>query len=117
VVEASMSEPAPVLDVRTYKLGPGGREEFDRIFCEGALPMLRRAGISVVGYGPSIVDDAGYFLMRSFESTTDREEQLGSFYGNNEWRESYEDAVMALIENYHTIVIPLNAIDLGRLDG
>jgi hypothetical protein len=117
-VEAfSMSEPAPVLDVRTYKLVLGGREEFDRIFREGALPMLRRAGISVVGYGPSIVDDDGYFLMRFFESSAEREEQLGSFYGSDEWRESYEDAVMALIENYHTIVIPLNALDLGRLDG
>jgi hypothetical protein len=51
-VEANMNDPAPVLDVRTYKLVPGGRE-----------------------------------------------------------------AVMALIENYHTIVIPLNALDLGRLDG
>ena len=112
-----MNDPAPVLDVRTYKLVPGGREEFDRIIREGALPMLRRAGISVVGYGPSIVDDDGYFLMRSFQSAAEREEQLGSFYGSDEWRESYEDAVMALIENYHTIVIPLNALDLGRLDG
>ncbi len=116
-MEPLATEAAAVLDVRTYKLVPGGRAEFDRIFREGALPMLRRSGISVVGYGPSIVDEDGYFLMRSFASTAQREEQLGSFYGSDEWRESYEDAVMALIENYHTIVVPLNALDLGRLDG
>jgi hypothetical protein len=108
---------ATVIDVRTYKLVPGGRDEFDRIFREGALPMLRSFGISVVGYGPSIVDDDGYFLMRSFASNGQREQQLGSFYGSGEWRENYEDAVMALIENYHTVVIPLDALDLGRLDG
>jgi hypothetical protein len=116
-VEPFATEAAPVLDVRTYKLVPGGRAEFDRIFREGALPMLRRFGINVIGYGPSIVDDDGYFLMRSFASTARREEQLGSFYGSDDWRESYEDAVTALIENYHTIVIPLSALDLGRLDG
>ncbi len=116
-MEPLATEAAAVLDVRTYKLVPGGRAEFDRIFREGALPMLRRSGISVVGYGPSIVDEDGYFLMRAFASPAQREEQLGSFYGSDEWRESYEDAVMALIDDYHTIVVPLNALDLGRLDG
>src|SRR6266542_4133877 len=38
-----------VLDLRTYKLVRGGGEEFDRIFREGALPMLHRFGIEVVG--------------------------------------------------------------------
>lgn len=37
----------PVLDLRTYKLVPGGGEEFDRIFRERALPMLHRFGIDV----------------------------------------------------------------------
>jgi hypothetical protein len=112
-----VSNATPVVDVRTYRLVPGGRDEFDRIFREGALPMLRRFGIAVVAYGPSLTDDDGYFLMRAFASTARREEQLGSFYGSDEWRENYEDVVTALIENYHTVVIPLNALDLGRLDG
>lgn len=99
----------PVLDVRTYKLVPGGRSDFDRIFREDSLPMLQRFGIQVVAYGPSLVDDDGYCLIRAFPSAARREDQLDSFYGSDEWRQNYEDAVMALIETYHTVVIPAAA--------
>lgn len=96
-----------VLDVRTYRLVPGGREAFDRIFREDALPMLRRAGIDVVGYGPSLADDDHYFLARAFGSRAERDERLSAFYGSDEWRRNHESAVMELIESYHVVVLPL----------
>jgi hypothetical protein len=99
----------PVLDLRTYKLVPGGRESFDRIFREGALPMLGRHEIDVVGYGPSLADSEHYYLARAFPSTSVREQQLGAFYGSEEWEQRYERAVMELIETYHTVVIPLTS--------
>jgi hypothetical protein len=106
-----------VLDVRTYELVPGGRDAFDRIFRERALPMLRRFGIHVVGYGPSLAGGDRYCLLRAFPSNAVRDEQLASFYGSDEWLDNHDDDVMALIETYHTVVIPLTAIDLRRLDG
>ncbi len=111
-----MNESA-VLDVRTYELVPGGGEAFDRIFRDGALPMLGRFGIDVIGYGPSIADKDRYCLVRAFASPAERAEQLVAFYGSDEWRDKYDDDVMALIESYHTVVIPLAALDLRRLDG
>jgi hypothetical protein len=99
----------PVLDLRTYKLVPGGGEEFDRIVRERALPMLHRFGIDVIGYGPS-TDDGDldlYYLMRAFPSAAQREQQLDAFYGSDEWRHNHRDAVLALIETYHTVVIQL----------
>lgn len=96
-----------VLDIRTYALVPRGRDEFDRIFREGAFPMLRRAGVQVVGYGPSLADDQHYFLARAFRSIAERDRQLSAFYGSDEWRETYESTVMGLIETYHTVVVPL----------
>jgi NIPSNAP len=98
-----------VLDLRTYRVVPGGRAEFERIFVEGALPMLRRHGIDVVAHGPSVADDVHYFLVRAFASAAERDEQLASFYGSEEWRQSYDAAVMSLIEAYHTVVIPLTS--------
>jgi hypothetical protein len=80
---------ALVLDVRTYKLVAGGRNDFDRLFRESALPMLRRFGIDVVGYGPSVDDDDNYYLIRSFASAALRDKQLGSFYGSDEWRQNF----------------------------
>jgi NIPSNAP len=98
-----------VLDLRTYKLVPGGLESFDRIFREGALPMLGRHEIDVVGYGPSLADAEHYYLARAFPSAARREQQLDAFYGSEEWRQRYERAVMELIETYHTVVIPLTS--------
>jgi NIPSNAP len=98
---------AHVLDLRTYKLVPGGGEEFDRIFRERALPMLERFGIEIVGYGPSLDNGDLYYLIRAFASAADRDEQLGSFYGSDEWRQKHRDAVLALIETYHVLLIDL----------
>jgi hypothetical protein len=107
VTDLSRTTTTPVMDLRTYALVPGGRQAFDRIFREEALPMLRRAGIHVVGYGPSLADADHYFLARAFASHAQRDEQLTAFYGSDEWRQSYEDTVARLIESYHTLVIPL----------
>jgi hypothetical protein len=100
-----------VLDIRTYKLVQGGGEEFDRIVRERALPMLRRFGIEVVAFGPSIDDGGLYCLIRSFDSTAQRDEQLDAFYGGDEWRETLRDDAMALIESYHTVAIPATQDD------
>jgi len=101
----SAASGAPVLDVRTYKLVPGGGEEFGRILRERALPMLERFRIEVVGCGPSLDDCDVYYLMRAFPSAARRKEQLDSFYGSDEWRRNHRDAVLALVESYHTVVI------------
>lgn len=101
---------APVLDLRTYQLVPGGGAEFDRIFRESSLPMLARHGIEVVGFGPSLDDDDRYFLMRAFPSATRRDQQLTAFYGSDEWRENHRDTVLALIEAYHELLVPLAPI-------
>jgi hypothetical protein len=106
----------PVLDVRTYRLVPGGRETFDRILREGALPMLGRRQIDVVGYGPSLADDEHYYLARAFPSSSRRRQQLGDFYGSEEWQQRYERDVMELIETYHTVVIPLTS-NIGQALG
>jgi hypothetical protein len=96
---------AAVLDLRTYRLVPGARDEFDRIFREAALPMLRRRGIEVTGFGPSLVDDRHYYLARAFPSERERERRLRSFYESEEWR-TYAESVEALIESFHHLVVP-----------
>jgi hypothetical protein len=97
----------PVLDVRTYRLVPGGSDAFDRLFRESALPMLERFGIDVAGYGHSIDDESLYYLIRSFASATQRTEQLDAFYGSEEWRRNYRELASALIETDHVVVIDL----------
>jgi hypothetical protein len=97
----------PVLDIRTYRVVAGGGEKLDRIVREGSIPMLQRFGIHVVGYGPSLDDSDVYYLIRAFPSAARREEQLDHFYGSDEWLRNYREAVLALIETYHVVVVEL----------
>lgn len=69
--------------------------------------MLLGFGIEVVGYGPSLDDGDVYYLMRAFPSIARRDERLAAFYGSDEWQQNHRDAVLPLIETYHTVLIRL----------
>ena len=97
--------PNRLLEVRVYTLKPGGRGEFDRLFREGAMPLLVKHGITVVGFGPSLHDPNGYFLMRAYPSLEERARVLEGFYGSEEWLTRWDPPVMALIDSYGTVVI------------
>ena len=106
-----MSPVEPVLEIRTYRVRAGERDAFEAIFGQ-VRPMLERHGISVVGAGPSLHDDEHFVLVRRFASLGEREAQLAGFYGGQEWLEQYNDRVMALIDSYHTVVVPADG-DIG----
>ena len=96
------------LEIRTYRLRPGTRDEFVAAMA-AAQPLLARFGIEVVGFGASLVAEDGHeeaYLIRRFASLEDRAAKENAFYGSDEWREGPRAAVVAPIESYHTIVIP-----------
>ena len=97
-----------ILEVRTYRLLPGTRREYDRLFRDEALPLLRQFDIDVVGAGPSVGDPNGYFLIRAFDDLADREQREERFYGSPAWREGPREAVIAKIEVYTDAVIEVD---------
>jgi hypothetical protein len=105
-----MTDNGPVLDLRTYRLVPDGREVFDRILRNEVLPMLESRGIDVVAYGPSLIDEHHYYLARAFPSEAERDRQLSSFYGSEEWRRDYAETVASIVETFHHLVIPLTPL-------
>jgi hypothetical protein len=98
-----------ILEIRTYRLEEGKRADFDRIFRDEALPMLRRHGIEVVGFGPSIEDGVHFVLIRAFPTREARNEQEAEFYGSDEWRSGPREAILAPILSYHTVVLETTA--------
>ena len=56
-VDRLMDHMKHFLEIRSYSLKPGTREEFHRLFIEEALPMLQRWNVDVVDYGPSLHDE------------------------------------------------------------
>jgi hypothetical protein len=106
-----------VLEIRTYRIVTGRRAEFHRRFEDGALPMLQRWGIDVVGFGPSLEDDDGehWVLLRAFASSEERRRQEDAFYGSDEWKTDHRPGIMALIETYHTVVLETSAEAIDSL--
>ena len=102
------------VEIRSYNLKPGTRDEFNRLFLEEAMPLLQRWKVDVVAYGPSLHDENSYYLMRRFDSLARRDESENDFYGSDEWRQGPREAIIALIENYTEIVLEL---DDATVDG
>jgi hypothetical protein len=96
------------VEIRSYNLKPGTRDEFHRLFLEEAFPMLQRWKVDVVANGPSLHDDNSYYLMRRYDSLAHREASEESFYGSDEWRQGPREAIVSLIENYTDIVLELD---------
>jgi hypothetical protein len=106
---------AGVLEIRSYNLKPGTRERFHQTVLTEALPMLKRWKVDVVAYGPSRHDQDSWFLMRAFASVDARQKDEDAFYGSEEWKQGPRDRILADIESYTTVVIPVDAATLQGL--
>jgi hypothetical protein len=106
-----------LLEIRAYVLKPGARAAFHQLVIEQALPMLQRWQVDVVRYGPSLHDENGYYLMRSFASLEDRQQREDAFYGSAEWRQGPREAIIALIQRYVDTVIEVDETTLQGLRG
>ena len=104
-----------VVEIRSYNLKPGTRERFHQIAERDAIPMLRRAKIDVVAYGPSLHDADSYYLIRAFPSLEGRQRAEDAFYGSDEWMKGPRDAVLACIASYTTVVIRADDATLRAL--
>lgn len=104
-----------VVEIRSYNLKPGMRDEFQRLFEREALPMLRRWKVDVVGFGPSLHDKDSWFLMRGFPGVEERQKSEDAFYGSQEWIAGPRAAVLAAIDTYATIVITVDEATLRGL--
>jgi len=96
-----------ILEIRTYRLKPGTREEFLRVMRTQAAPLMARFGITMVGTGGSLVDEHAdsAILVRAYESLAVRDERENAFYGSDEWRSGPREAIVSRIEQYHTVVL------------
>ncbi len=102
------------IEFRLYKLKPGMRDKFHEI-AKGAVEMLHRHKITVVGHGPSAHDADSYFLMRAYPTLEAREKALQGFYGSDEWAKRFNDTVTGMIESYNTIVLETSDPAIGMI--
>jgi NIPSNAP len=96
------------VEIRSYNLKPGSRDELHRLMTERAMPMLERWRVDVVDYGPSLHDGDSYFLIRAYDSLEDRQQSQDRFYGSDEWRQGPREPILALIESYTSVVLEMD---------
>ena len=90
---------AHAVEIRSYSLKPGTRDEFNRLISTQALPMLRRWQVDVVAFGPSPHDETAYYLIRAYRDLAERQSSQDAFYGSDEWRRGPRESILALIDS------------------
>ena len=103
------------IEIRSLNLKPGTREEFQRLYIEEALPLLKRWNFDVVAHGPSLHYENSYYVIRRFESLAQREEIEDAYYASDDWRQGPRERILALIENYTDILLELDEITVQGL--
>jgi len=96
------------VEIRSYNLKPGSRDELHRLMNERALPILERWRVDVVAYGPSLHDADSYFLIRAYDSLEERQQSQDRFYGSDEWRQGPREPILALIESFTSVVLEMD---------
>jgi hypothetical protein len=96
------------VEIRSYNLKPGSRDELHRLMTEHSMPMLERWQVDVVDYGPSLHDADSYFLIRAYDSLEDRQQSQDRFYGSEEWRQGPREPILALIESFTSVVLEMD---------
>jgi len=69
---------------------------------------LRRWGFDVVAFGPSLHDEASFYVVRSFASVAGRQSAEDAFYGSDDWRQGPREPMLACIESYVDVVLELD---------
>ena len=104
-----------LIEIRSINLKPGTREEFQRLYIEEALPLLKRWNFDVLAHGPSLHDENSYYVIRRFDSLAQREQMEDTYYASDDWRKGPREEMLALMENYTDIVFELDEVTVQGL--
>ena len=104
-----------VIEIRSYNLKPGSRSQFQKILTEEALPLLNKWKTQVVAYGPSLHDENSFFVARGYSNLDHRQKSQDAFYSSEDWLKGPREAVLSLIENYTTVVLPRNNFNINSI--
>ena len=94
-----------IIEMRTYKIKPGQRAEFLKIFESKSLPEHQKIGMKILGPFLSVEDADTFFWMRTFPDLKSREAMRDQFYEGKLWKEDLEQKLMPMIERYDVVLV------------
>ena len=94
-----------IIEMRTYKIKPGLRSEFLKIFRTKSVPAHEAIGMKILGPFLSVVDSDTFFFMRGFPDFASREPMKAKFYEGELWKSELEGILMPMIDEYKVTVV------------
>ena len=108
-----------IVEVRSYRIKPGRRAEFIRLFETKAVPALRSHGMKVMGPMLDVENPNKFVWLRSFPSLEERDRMKDAFYEGDLWKNELEAIAMPMIDSYDVILCetsPGCVFDVPRAD-
>jgi hypothetical protein len=93
-----------IVEVRSYRIIPGRRDEFIRLFESRAVPALRAHGMKVLGPMIDVENPNKFVWLRSFPSLAERDRMKKAFYEGDYWKNELEALAMPMLESYDVIL-------------
>jgi hypothetical protein len=93
-----------IVEVRSYRIKPGHREEFIRFFETRAIPALRSHGMKVLGPLLDLENPNKFVWLRMFPSLDERDRMKTDFYEGELWKNELESIAMPLLDSYDVIL-------------
>jgi hypothetical protein len=93
-----------IIEVRSYRIKPGRRAEFIRLFEARAVPALKANGMNVTGPFLDVENPNKFVWLRSFPSLEERDRMKNIFYESDLWKNEVEAIAMPMIDSYDVIL-------------
>ena len=93
-----------IVEVRSYRIKPGRREEFVQLFQTRAVPALRSHGMKILGPLLDLENPNKFVWLRSFPSLAERDRMKDAFYEGDFWKNELEAIAMPMLESYDVIL-------------
>ena len=93
-----------IVEVRSYRIKPGRRDEFIRFFETRSVPALRSHGMKILGPLLDVENPNKFVFLRSFPSMDERERMKNDFYEGDLWKNELESIAMPMLDSYDVIL-------------
>jgi heme-degrading monooxygenase HmoA len=93
-----------IVEVRTYKIKPGRRDEFINFFESRAVPAQQALGMKILGPLLDLENPDVFVFLRSFPSLEERDGMKSAFYDGELWLSELEGIAMPMIDRYDVIL-------------
>ena len=89
-----------IVEVRSYRIKAGQREEFIDFFEKRSIPALQSHGMKIIGPLVDLENPNKFVFLRGFPTLEDFHRMKDEFYGGDLWKNELEQIAMPMLESY-----------------